>query len=189
MSEIGTDSLAQQIIEYIGDLRDVPVPEEMPELGPGRAIDRLVASSPGLTDLLAEAERAADAPAPARPGPHGEVKLPDLPDDRALKAKAIEMLGMDPSLMDKSTMPDVDPPAADAAEMAEAPDEGEPPPLPATPAPSRPPERSEDRSAEAGESPDAEQTSLLVAKVNEIIAYLHVRRDIEAPSPLAEEGG
>lgn len=184
MDEHGTDSLPRQIVEYLEDLRELPVPEEMQEPDTGGAVARLMGSSPELADLMAQvAQEGGEAPLSVQPGPHGEVELPELPDEQAMKAKAIELLGLD---IPKPKKPDAAPPepAEDDEEPTVEDEPAEEAPEPAPPAESAPPP---DEPEPPSEIPAEDEREVMVGKINEIIAYLRLRRDIETPSALTED--
>ena len=172
---------ARQIVEYLDDLRDVPIPEDLDESSPMTPADRLLASAPGFAEVLAEVRQEGPQPPwPVKRGPHGEVRLPDMPDDKALKAKAVELLGLDPKLLELPEMPPAKEPEGQVDEIPEATE---------APAPEPPPVRAAQETAgQAGDSsagdglePLAEKLTEVTEKVNEILAYMRLRRDIQTP--------
>lgn len=181
MAEDGTDSLPREIIEYLEELRDVQLPEELQEADTGGAVARLIGSSPELAELMAQvAQEGGESPLPVQPGKYGEIELSGLPDEQAMKAKAAELLGLD---IPKPKEPDAAPPepAADDEEPTPEPEPAEEAPEPApaaeTPAPPDEPEP-------PPEIPAEDQHADWTAKINEIIAYLRLRHDIETPSAM-----
>jgi len=173
----GQDAL-QQIVEYLNELRDVPLPEELQEQAGIGPVGRLLSSAPGFAELLADVNRQmAHPPAPVRRGPHGEVKLADMADEKALKRKAIELLGLDPALLD---LPEPAPAQPQEAEEEEPP--AEQPEVTRADAQERPRSEAQEPPEQSAEgAAAAEGIAALTSKVNEILAYLKLRRDIQTP--------
>jgi len=175
MSNVPTDDISGEIIDYLNSLRDVPIPDELEELAGMSPTDRLLSSAPGFAELVGQ-EQGEPAPAPV-PGQSRAVKLPEMPDDAALKRKAVELLGLDPAILEGPEVP----PGPEPDEEGE-----EGPPVEPLEAPPEPPAQppAEPQADEPQADPAVNDAiARLTEKVNELLAYLRLCREIDPPTP------